>query len=67
MFGFGGYLKDSVHYGSSDKKVLGKKKFEFNGVKISEVFGLKSKMYSLITFDDKGVNKAKRINKKIKT
>ena len=41
-------------------------KDEPNGVKIVEFFGLKSKMYSLISIDDKEVNKAKRANKKLK-
>ena len=39
-------------------------KDEFIGTKISEFSGLKSKMYSLISTDDKEVNKAKGINKK---
>ena len=41
-------------------------KDEFNGVKIAEFVGLKSKMYSLISDDNKEVNKAKRINKKLR-
>ena len=40
-------------------------KDEFNGNKIVEFVGLKSKMYSLISSDDREVNKAKGINKKI--
>ena len=51
-------------YDSTNKKVLGKVKDEFNGVKIIEFVGLKSKMYSLISVDDREVNKAKVINKK---
>ena len=51
-------------YDSTNKKVLGKVKDEFNGVKIIEFVGLKSKMYSLISADDREVNKAKVINKK---
>ena len=39
---------------------------EFNGVKIVKFVGLKSKMYSLISSDDKEVNKAKGINKKLR-
>ena len=41
-------------------------KDEFNGVKIVEFVGLKSKIYSLIGFDDKEANKAKGTNKKLK-
>ena len=41
-------------------------KDEFNGVKLFEFGGLKSKMYSLISVDDKEVNKAKGINKKLR-
>ena len=41
-------------------------KGEFKGKIISEFVGLKSKMYSLISVDDKEVTKAKGVNKKIK-
>ena len=41
-------------------------KDEFNGVKIIEFVGLKSKMYSLISVDDREVNKGKGINKKLR-
>ena len=41
-------------------------KDEFNGVKIIEFVGLKSKMYSLISVDDREVIKAKGINKKLR-
>ena len=44
------------------KKVLGKMKDEFNGVKIHGFVGLKSKMYLLIACNDKKVNKAKEVN-----
>ena len=40
-------------------------KDEFNGNKIDEFVGLKSKMYSLIT-DDFEVNKAKGVNLMLK-
>ena len=67
LFDFSGYRKDSKYYCDINKKVLGKMKDEFNGVKIKEFVGLKSKMYSLITCNDKEVNKAKVVNFKIKT
>ena len=41
-------------------------KDEFNGLKITEFVGLKTKMYSLISVDDREVNKAKGINKKLR-
>ena len=41
-------------------------KDEFNGLKIIEFVGLKTKMYSLISVDDREVNKAKGINKKLR-
>ena len=41
-------------------------KDEFNGVKIIEFVGLKSKVYSLISVDSREVSKAKGINKKLR-
>ena len=61
---FSGYQIDLNYYDSTNNKVLGKMKDEFNGVKIIELVGLKNKMYSLINVDDREVNKAKGINKK---
>ena len=66
LFDFSGYLINSDYYDSPNKKVLGKMKDELNCIKISEFVGLKSKMYSLISVDDKEVNKAKGVNKKLK-
>ena len=66
LFDFSGYPKDSKYYDSTNKKVLGKTKDEFNGVKIIEFIRLKSKMYSLISVNDREVNKAKGINKNLR-
>ena len=66
LFDFSGYEKNSDYYDISNKKVLGKMKDEFNGNKIVEFVGLKSKMYSLISSDDKEVKEAKGINKKLR-
>ena len=64
MFDLSGYPKDSVYYDDSSKKALGKMKDEFNGSKVAEFIGLKSKMYSLISSDGWKINKAKGINLK---
>ena len=61
LFDFSGYSKDSVYYDDLNKKMLGKIKVEFNGVKIDEFAGLKSKMHSLIACNDKEVNKGKGV------
>ena len=66
LFDFSGYPKASVYYDISNKKVLGKMKDELNGSKIVEFVGLKSKMYSLISSDNKEVNKRKGVNKKLR-
>ena len=66
LFDFSGYPKDSVYYDISNKKVLGKMKDEFNETKISEFIGLKSKMYSLISVDNREVDKARGVNKKLR-
>ena len=66
LFDFSGYPKDLVYHDSLNKKVLGKMKDELNDVKIVEFVGLKSKMYSLIADNDKEVNKAKGVNKKLR-
>ena len=66
LLDFSGYPVDSKYYDNSNKKVLGKMKDEFNGVKIVEFIGLKSNMYLLISVNDKEVNKAKGINKKLR-
>ena len=66
LFDFSGYPINSDYFDSLNKKVLGKMNDEFNGVKISEFVGLKAKMYSLISDDNKEVNKAKGVNKKLR-
>ena len=45
------------------KEVIGKIKDELKAKIISEFVGLKSKMYSLISVDDKELTKAKGVNK----
>ena len=65
LFDFSGYSKDSIYFDDSDKILLGKMKDEFNGNKIDEFVGLKSKIYSLISGDWE-VNKAKGVILRLK-
>ena len=65
LFDFSGYDKNSIYYDDSNKKKFSKMKDEFNGNKIDEFVGLKSKMYSLIS-SNKEMNKANGINLKLK-
>ena len=48
-----------------NNKVIGKMKDEFKGKVISEFFGLKSMMYSLIDVDSKEFKKEKVVNKNV--
>ena len=64
-FDFSGYSEDSIYFGDSNKKKLGKMKDEFNGNRIDEFIGLKGEMYSLIS-NNWEVNKAKGVNLKLK-
>ena len=66
LFDFSGCSKDSVYYRDFNKNMLGKMKDELNGVKFIELVGLKSKMYLLIAENDKEVNKAKGVNKRLR-
>ena len=66
LFNFSDYPLDAKFSDPVNKKVIGKMKDEFKGRIISESVGLKSKMYSLISVDNKEVTKAKGVNKKIK-
>ena len=60
LFDFSQYPINSKFYDPTNKKILGKMKDEFKGQKLSEFIALKSKIYSLISVDDK----AKGVNKK---
>ena len=65
LFDFIGYDKNSIYYDVSNKKKLGKMKDEFNGNKIDEFVGLKSKMISIVS-NNMEMNKAKGITLKLK-
>ena len=47
LFDFSNYLKDSIFFDETNKKVIGKMKDEFGGVVVIEFVGLESKMYSM--------------------
>ena len=66
LFDFGNYPVNSKYHDPTNGSVIGKMKDEFKGVPISEFFGLKSKIYSLIRVDDEKVSKAREDNKKIR-
>ena len=65
LFDFRRYLKNSIYFDEMNKKKLGKMKDEFCGNKIDEFVGLKSKMYSLLAYNDFEVNKSKGVNLKL--
>ena len=62
MFHFSSYSKDSKTFHSTNKKVIGKIKDEFNGVIIDGFVGLKSKIYSIKITDGKESNTANEVN-----
>ena len=66
LFDFSEYRADLKFYDSINKKVLGKMKDESKGQIITEFIGLKSKMDSLTSIDNKEISKAKEVNKKNK-
>ena len=66
MFDFSNYAVNSKYYDPKNNAVLGKMKDEFKEKIISELVGLKSKMYSLISVDDEEVSKAEEVNKTMK-
>ena len=66
LFDFSEYPLNSKFFDPANKKVIGKMKDEFKGKIFSEFVGLKSKMYALISIDNKEVTKAKRVNKNIR-
>ena len=47
LFDFSNYPKDLNFFDETNKKVIGKMKYEFSGVNVIEFVGLKSKMHSM--------------------
>ena len=66
LFDISDYSLNSKFFDPVNEKVIGRMKDEIKGKIISEFVGLKSKMYSLTSEDDKEVRKAKGVNKKIR-
>ena len=66
LFDFSDYSKDSKFFDDTNKKVVGKMKYEMAGKVITEFVGLKSKMYSLITVDNEEKSRAKGVNIKLR-
>ena len=62
LFDFSNYSKDSKFFDETNKKVIGKIKYEFGGVIVIEFFGLKSKMHSMEKIDGKECNTAKGVS-----
>ena len=66
MFDFSDYPLDLIFFDPVNKRVIRKMKGEFKGKIINRFVGLKSKMYSLTSVDDKEFTKAEGVNKKIR-
>ena len=66
LFDFSDYSKESEFYDNKNKRVIGKMKDEMGGKIVSELMGLKSKMYSLIKVDDEEKIRKNGVNKKLK-
>ena len=64
LFDLSDYPLNSKFFDPTIKKVIDQMKDEFKGKIISEFVGLKSKISSLISIDNKEVTKAKGVNKK---
>ena len=62
LFDFSNYSEYSKFFNETNKKVIGKMKYEFGGVIVTEFVGLKSKMYSIKKIDGKEHNTAKGVS-----
>ena len=62
LFDFSNYSKVSKFFDETNKKVIGKRKDEFDGVIVTEFVGLKSKMYSVKNIDGKKCKTAKGVS-----
>ena len=65
LFNFSDYPRYSKSFDLINKEVIDKMKDEFKGKLISDVFVLKSKMYSLVDVDREENKKAKGVNRSV--
>jgi hypothetical protein len=65
QFDFSEYPKEHLCYDETNKKVIGKFKDETNAKPIEEFCGLRSKLYSVKTYDDKEKKVAKGVQKRV--
>ena len=66
LFDFSDYPLDSKFFNPVNKNVITKMKDEFQGKIISEIIGLKSKMFSLTGVVDEEITTANRVKKKVR-
>ena len=60
MFDFSEY--QSKFFDPTNKKIIGKMKDEYKGIRINKSIGLKSKMYAILAENNKKSSKAKGVN-----
>ena len=66
LFDFSDYPLNSKFFNPVNKNVITKMKHEFQGKIISEIIGLKSKMFSLTCVVDEEDTTANRVKKKVR-
>ena len=59
------YKNNNLNIDLTNKKIIGKFKYETNGIPIIEFIGLRSKMYSIKLLNEKEKNRAKGIKKNV--
>ena len=62
LLDFSNFSKGSNFYDNQNEMVVGKMKEEYKGKPIDKFVGLKSKMHSMLSYDDKESNTAKGVN-----
>ena len=62
LFDFSNFSKDSKFYDNQNEMVVGKMKDEYKGISVNKFFGLKSKIYSVLSGNGKEYRTAKGVN-----